>query len=70
MDRDPVEAQVLQGTSVSLILFVIYTSGVIKLLEEYLSPAEGLSNVDNLGLALIGSNINKVNTIPERYVAK
>jgi len=35
IDRHPVVAGVLQGSPVSLILFAIYTSGLIKWVEEY-----------------------------------
>jgi len=35
MERHPVEAGVPQGSPVSLILFAIYTSGLIKWVEEY-----------------------------------
>jgi len=34
MERHPVEAGVPQGSPVSLILFAIYTSGLIKSVEE------------------------------------
>jgi len=49
MDRNPVEAGVPQGSPVSPILFAIYTSGLIKWVEVYVSEAEGLSVVDDLG---------------------
>ena len=51
MERHPVEAGVLQGSPVSPILFAIYTAGLIKWVEEYVS-AEGPSFVDDFrGLA-------------------
>jgi len=37
MERHPVEAGVPQGSPVSLILFAVYTSGLIKWVEEYAS---------------------------------
>jgi len=49
MGRHPVEAGVPQGSPVSPILFAIYTSGLFKWVEEYVSEAEGLSFVDDLG---------------------
>jgi len=49
MERHPVEAAVPQGSPVSPILFAIYTSGLIKWVEEYVSAAEGLSFVHDLG---------------------
>jgi len=64
-----VEASVPQGSPVSLILFAIYTSGLIDWVEEYLSEAEGLSCVDDLGWVVTGSNVNHVNSIVERCAA-
>jgi len=37
MERHPVEAGVPQGSPVSLILFAIYTLGLIKWVKEYVS---------------------------------
>jgi hypothetical protein len=37
--RHPVEAGVPKGSPVSLILFAIYTSGLIKSVKEYVSEA-------------------------------
>jgi hypothetical protein len=45
LERYPVEAGVPQGSTVSPILFPIYTSGLIKWVEEYVSEAEGQSFV-------------------------
>jgi len=70
MERHPVEAGVPQGSPVSLILFAIYTSGLIKWVEEYVSEAEGLSFVDHLGWAATGSNVNHVVAIHERCATK
>jgi len=69
MERHPVEAGVPQGSPVSPILFVIYTSGLIKWVEEYVST-EGLSFVDDLGWVATGSDVNQVVTILERCAAK
>jgi hypothetical protein len=41
MERHPVEAGVPQGSPVSPILFAIYTSGLIKWVEEYVSEPGG-----------------------------
>jgi hypothetical protein len=70
MERHPVEAGVPQGSPVSPILFAIYTSGLIKWVEEYVSEAEGLSVVDDLGWVVTGSNVNHVVSILERCAAK
>jgi len=51
---------------VSPILFAIYTSGLIKWVEEYVSQAEWLSFVDDLWWVATGSNANQVVTILER----
>jgi hypothetical protein len=69
MERHPVEAGVLQGSLVSPILFAIYTSGLIKWVEEYAS-AKGLSLVDDLGWVATGSDVNQVVTILERCAEK
>jgi hypothetical protein len=69
MTRHPVEAGVPQGSFVSPILFAIYTSSLIKWVEEYVS-AEGLSFVDDLGWVATGSNLNQVVTKLEECVAK
>jgi len=65
MDRHPVEAGVPQGSPVSPILFAIYTSGLIKCVEEYVSEAEGLSFVDDLGWVATRSDVNHVVSICE-----
>jgi len=69
MERHPVEAGVLQGSSVSLILFAIYTSGLIKWVEEYVLEAEGPSCVNDLGWGATGSDVNHVVSILERCAA-
>jgi len=70
MDRHPVEAGVPQGSPVSPILFAIYTSSLIKWVEEYVPEADGLSFVDDLGWVAIGSEVSQVVTVPERCAAK
>jgi len=70
MERHPVEAGVPQGSPVSPILFAVYTSGLIKWVEEYVSEAEGLSFVDDLGWVATGSDVTHVVTILERCAAK
>ena len=65
IERHPVEAGVPQGSPVSPILFAIYTSGLIKSVEEYVSEAEGLSFVDDLGWMVTGSDVNYVVPILE-----
>jgi len=54
---------------VSLILFPIYTSGLIKWDEEYV-PAEGLPFVNDLGWVEMGRNVNQVVRTVERCAAK
>jgi hypothetical protein len=68
MERHRVEAGVPQGSPVSLILFAIYTSGLIKLVEEYV-PSEGLSFVHYLGWVATGSDVDQVVTILEKCAA-
>jgi len=70
MERHPVEAGVPQGSPVSPILFAIYTSGLIKWVEEYVSEAEGRSCVDDLGWVATGSDVNHVVSIVERCAAR
>jgi len=70
MERHPVEAGVPQGSPVSPILFAIYTSGLIKWVEEYVSEAERLSFVDDLGWVATGSDVNHVVSILERCAAR
>jgi len=48
MERHPVEAWVPQGSPVSQIVFSIYTSELMKWVEEYVSEAAGLSFVEDL----------------------
>jgi len=70
MERHPVEAGVPQGSPVSPILFAIYTSGLIKWVEEYVSEVEVLSYVDDLIWVATGSDVNHVVSILERCAAK
>jgi hypothetical protein len=65
-ERHPVEAGVLQGSPVSPILLAIYTSVLIKWLEDYVSEAETLSFVDGLAWVATSSDVNHVVTILER----
>ena len=70
MDRHPVEAGVPQDSPVSPVLFAIYTSGLIKWVEQYVSEAEELSLVDDLGWVATGSDVNHVVSILESCGAK
>jgi len=70
MERHPVVAGVPQGLPVSSILFTINTSGLLKLVEEYISEAERLFFVDDLGWVATGSDVNQFIMILERCAAK
>jgi hypothetical protein len=70
MERHPVEAGVPQGSPVSPIHFAIYTSGLTKWVEHYVSEAEGLSFVDDLGRVATGSDVNHVVSVLERCAAR
>jgi len=69
MERHPVEAGVPQGFPVSPILFAIYTSGLIKWVEQYV-PAKGQASVDDPSLVVPGSTVNLVVMIAERCAPK
>jgi len=69
MERHPVEAGVPLGSPVSPILVAIYTSGLIKWVEEYVSDAEGLCFVDDLGWVASGSDVNHAVSILDRCAA-
>jgi hypothetical protein len=60
MERRPEEAGIPQGSPVSPILFAIYTSGLVKWVEERLSGIEGLSFVDDVGWMATGSDVSQV----------
>jgi len=70
MVRHPVEAGVPQGSPVSPILFAIFTSGLIKWVEEYISAAEALSFVDDLRWMATGRDVNHVVSILKRCAAR
>jgi hypothetical protein len=69
-ERHPVGAGVPQCSRVSPILFAICTSGLIKWVEEYVSEAERLFFIDDLGWVATGSNLNHVVPMLERCAAK
>jgi len=60
MERHPVEAGIPQGSPVSPILFAIHMSGLIKLVEERVTGAKGLSSVDDVGWVATGNDVNQV----------
>jgi len=68
-ERPRVGSGVSQGPPASPILFTIYTSGLIKWVEEYISEFEGLCIVDDIGWVATGSNVNRVVTILEKCAA-
>ena len=70
MERHPVDAGVPQGSPVSPILFAMYTSGLIKWVEEYVLETEGLSFVDDLGWVATERDVNHVVSILERCAAR
>jgi len=70
IERHPVEAGVPQGSPVSPILCAMYTSGLMKWVEEYVSAASELSFVDGLSWLATANDVNKVVTILERSAAK
>jgi hypothetical protein len=70
MERHPMESGVLQGSPVLPIIFVLYTSGLIKWVEEAIPEAEGLSQLHNFGWVATGSNDNIVVMILERFIAR
>jgi len=70
MERHPVEAGVPQGSPVSPIFFAIFTSVLMKWVEEYVSEAEGLSFMDDLCWVATGSDVDHAIMIHERCAAK
>jgi len=69
MERHPVQPRVPQGSAVSQNLFVVYTSGLIKWVEQY-GSAGGMSLVDDLGWVVTGSDVDQVGTTLEICTAK
>jgi hypothetical protein len=59
LQSHPVEAGVLQGSPVSLILFAIHIAGLIQWFEERVQ-VEGLSFVEDLGWIATGNNVNQL----------
>jgi len=70
MERQPVEAGIPEGSSLSPIIFAIYPQGLIKWVEEYVSEAEGLSFVETLGWVATGSDVNQVVMTIDRWTPK
>jgi hypothetical protein len=66
LERNAVVAEAPQGSPVSPIIIVIYTTGLIKWVEQYVSAAEEQSLEDGLGWVASGSNVNHVILILER----
>jgi len=66
MDRHAVEAGVLQSSPVSALRFAIYTSGLNKWVEDYVSEAKGLSSLNDFGRVATGSDLNHIVTMLER----
>jgi len=64
--RHPVKVWIPQGSPVSPILCAIYTSGLLKWVEVYVSEAEGLSLVDGVGWMAPGRDVNHVISMLER----
>jgi hypothetical protein len=60
MQRCPVEAEIPQGSPVFPILFAMYTSGLIKLVDNRVSGIDGLPSVDDVGWIATGSDISQV----------
>jgi len=68
-ERHPEETLVLQRSAECLIPFAIYTSGLIKLVEEYISEPAGQFSVDDLAWGVTESDVNQVVTLPDRCSA-
>jgi len=60
VERHPVEAGIPQGSPGSPILFAIYTSGLIKCVEERVAGIESLSFVDDIGWVVTATDVNQV----------
>jgi len=69
MKRHWVEPVIQQCSPVSPILFALYTSGLIKWVEEYIS-ANGLSFVKDVGWVVTRWNVNQLVTILKQCAAK
>jgi len=69
MERHPVDAGVPLGSPRSPILFAMYTAGLIKWVEQYVS-AEGPLVVDNPGWVATGCDVNLVVMTLESYAVK
>jgi hypothetical protein len=65
-----VAAGVQQGSPGSRILYALYTSGLIMLVEEYVSEAEGLPFVEDRGWVGTGTDVHHVFPILERCTGK
>jgi len=61
MKRRPVETGIPQGSSVSPILFAIYTSGLTTWLQQRVSGIEGLSFLDDVGWMATSADFSQVN---------
>jgi len=70
MERHPLEEGVPQGSPVLPMHFVIYSSGLIKWVQEYVSEAEGQIFVQDFGWVATGRDVNNVVLILERCAAK
>jgi len=70
MERNPVDAGVLQGLPLSPILLAMHNSGLIEWVEEYVSEAEELFFINNFSWVASGRDVNHIVTILGRCAAK